>query len=125
MSRKAEKERIKEFIELTQMLKITDTNSSALALCYAHVIEGKNVPETLSDKVDHLENMLRRDDVFIQKEKGARWIGFIQGQLEFMGVFTIDELRGHVIMSKRIRDKKASVEELKIIMEEEWKSPKI
>lgn len=44
----------------------------------------------------HIEWMLKEIPKIEDKEKQARWIGFVQGHYWSMGTFTIDEMREHV-----------------------------
>ena len=51
-----------------------------------------------SDQLRHLQTMIPKAIGFFQegrREKGFRWLGFIQGVLWTQGVYTIEEMKNH------------------------------
>jgi len=111
---------------VTRFEKYLDPSESLIiADAYLPVLEAKKVPKSVSLRYEHLIEMLWNEHVLARREKGARWIGFIQGQLEFMGIYSIDDMRGHVTEARKISRGEATLDALKLIMEKEWKSPKI
>jgi len=47
----------------------------------------------------HIASMLPKMETFLnegRREKFMRWLGFIQGAFWVLGIFSIDELRGHL-----------------------------
>ncbi len=57
-------------------------------------IHGFSVIE-LQERSKHLAWMLEEIPKIEDAEKRARWIGFVQGHMWTLGVFTIDEMREH------------------------------
>ena len=55
-------------------------------------------PTSDKDFLAHLHKMLDEMEVFIQEgrmEKVFRWLGFIQGCLWRIGVYTVEEMKNH------------------------------
>lgn len=50
----------------------------------------------IQERSKHLEWMLTEIPKIEDPEKRARWIGFVQGHMWTLGVFSIDEMREHV-----------------------------
>lgn len=61
--------------------------------------EGGSFPhENLSIPLQHVKTMIPKTIDFFRhnrREKGFRWLGFIQGVLWTQGVYTIDEMKNH------------------------------
>ena len=56
------------------------------------------LPKTDGDFLAHCHGMLDEIEVFIQEErmeKVFRWLGFIQGCLWRIGVYTVEEMKNH------------------------------
>jgi len=63
----------------------------------SHQADLNSVELTELQKFEHLlymlDKIIEQDDI----EKSNRWIGFIQGVLWSLDVFSIEDLRGHVL----------------------------
>ena len=56
------------------------------------------LPQSDNDFLAHLHGMLDEMEIFIQEgrmEKVFRWLGFIQGCLWRIGVYTVQEMKNH------------------------------
>jgi len=57
-----------------------------------------SLPKSDKDFLAHCHGMLDEMEIFIQEkrmEKVFRWLGFIQGCLWRVGIYTVEELKNH------------------------------
>lgn len=67
----------------------------------------------------HLIEMLEKMDN-LEGAKVHRWLGFVQGQLEFMEAFTIDQMRRHNKLGEQVSFGENDLKELEDAVRWDW-----